>query len=166
MAARVAEACGGSVRDKTIAVLGVTFKPNTDDMRESPSLIILPWLQARGAKIRACDPQGAVNGKDLLPGVSWAENGIEAARDADLVVILTEWNEFRALDLSQLRQAMRGNVLLDLRNVYPPDAVAAAGLVHYGVGRGMQRSAGNLQPLPSRHASSEEGATHASAIAS
>jgi UDPglucose 6-dehydrogenase len=140
MAARIAEAIGGSVRDKTIAFLGVTFKPNTDDMRESPSLIILPWLQARGAKIRACDPQGAESGKDLLPGVLWAENAIEAARDADVVVILTEWNEFRALDLDELRNAMRGNVLLDLRNVYQPDAVAAAGLVYHGIGRGAVKS--------------------------
>jgi len=158
MAARVAEAGGGSVRDKTIAVLGVTFKPNTDDMRESPSLIILPWLQARGAKIRACDPQGAGKGKDLLPGVVWAESAIEAAQDADAVVVLTEWNEFRALDLAQLRDGMRGNILVDLRNVYSPTAAAAAGFVYHGIGRGMATSAGNGQSLPSRDASSDEDA--------
>jgi UDPglucose 6-dehydrogenase len=125
-------------------------------MRESPSLIILPWLQARGAKIRACDPQGAENGKDLLPGVLWAENAIEAARDADVVVILTEWNEFRALDLDELRNAMRGNVLLDLRNVYPPDAVVAAGLVYHGIGRGTVKSTGKGQSSPPLETSSSD----------
>ncbi len=85
------------MRDKTIAVLGVTFKPNTDDMRDAPSLVILPMLQARGAIIRACDPQG----EGLLPGVGWFANAMEVAEGADVLVVLTEWNEFRAVDLKQ-----------------------------------------------------------------
>ena len=150
MAARVAEACDGSVRDKTIAVLGVTFKPNTDDMRDSPSLIILPWLQARGAKIRACDPQGTRNGRDLLPDVVWTETALEAAEDADVALLLTEWNEFRALDLNQLRKAMRGNILLDFRNVYSPETAAEAGITYFGIGRGILNSARSIKSSPLR----------------
>ena len=135
MATRIESAVGGSVRDKTIAVLGVTFKPNTDDMREAPSLVILPMLQARGATIRACDPQGRRNAEALLPGVEWFANPLETAEGADLLVVLTEWNEFRALDLKQLRKVMRGNALVDLRNVYQPALAEAAGLTYSGVGR-------------------------------
>ena len=139
MAARIVEAAGGSVRDKTIAVLGVTFKPNTDDMREAPSLVILPMLQAKGAAIRACDPQGRQKGEELLPGVEWFPDAIETAKGADVLVVLTEWNEFRAVDLNQLRKEMRGNLLVDLRNVYQPALAEAAGFVYRGVGRGMLR---------------------------
>ena len=135
MATRVEEAAGGSVRDKTIAVLGVTFKPNTDDMREAPSLVIVPMLQARGAIIRACDPQGRRKGEELLPGMEWFANAVEAAEGADVLVVLTEWNEFRAADLKQLRQVMRGDALVDLRNVYAPALAEAAGFVYRGVGR-------------------------------
>ncbi|WP_244500340.1 UDP-glucose dehydrogenase family protein [Methyloceanibacter methanicus] len=136
MAARVEAAAGGTVRGKTVAVLGVTFKPNTDDMREAPSLVILPMLQARGAEIRACDPQGRSNAEELLPGVSWFADPLEAARDADVLLVLTEWNEFRALDLKALRATMNGDVLVDLRNVYAPKLAAEAGFVYTGVGRG------------------------------
>jgi UDPglucose 6-dehydrogenase len=159
MAARIATACGGSVRGKTIAILGVTFKPNTDDMREAPSLIILPWLQARGAKICACDPQGAVHGKDLLPDVVWAETPIKAAQDADAIVVLTEWNEFRALDLVQLRNGMRGNILMDLRNVYSPTAAAAAGFVYHGIGRGMVSSEPDATSFSSSLTDAEKSAS-------
>jgi len=143
MAARIEEAAGGSVREKTIAMLGVTFKPNTDDMREAPSLVILPMLQARGAIIKACDPQGRARGEELLPGVVWCANAMEAAEDADVVVVLTEWNEFRAADLKQLRAMMRGDVLVDLRNVYHPALAEAAGFVYSGVGRGAARMGAN-----------------------
>lgn len=136
MAMRVEAAAEGSVRDKTIAVLGVTFKPNTDDMREAPSLVILPMLQARGAKVRACDPQGRANAEALLPDVEWFAQPSDAAAGADVLVILTEWNEFRALDLTQLRGVMRGNILVDLRNVYSPKLAVAAGFAYTGVGRG------------------------------
>ena len=135
MAGRIEEAAGNSVRNKIIAVLGVTFKPNTDDMREAPSLVILPMLLARGARIRACDPQGRAKGEDLLPGVEWCNSVLETAQDADVIVVLTEWNEFRAVDLSELRKAMRGNVLVDLRNVYQPALAHAAGFVYRGIGR-------------------------------
>jgi UDPglucose 6-dehydrogenase len=140
MATRIEEAAGGSVRDKIIAVLGVTFKPNTDDMRDAPSLMILPMLQARGAIIRVCDPQGRSKGEDLLPGVGWFANAVEAAEGADVLVVLTEWNEFRAVNLKQLRQQMRGNVLVDLRNVYAPAVAEAAGFVYRGVGRGRHQA--------------------------
>lgn len=135
MATRIEAAAGGSVRDKTIAVLGVTFKPNTDDMREAPSLVILPMLQARGATIHACDPQGGANAEALLPDVEWFADPREVAEGADALVILTEWNEFRALDLKKLRGAMRGDVLVDLRNVYSPELAAAAGFSYSSIGR-------------------------------
>jgi UDPglucose 6-dehydrogenase len=143
MATRIEEAAGGSVRGKTIAVLGVTFKPNTDDMREAPSLVILPMLQARGATIRACDPQGRSKAEELLPEVQWFANAAEAAKDADILVVLTEWNEFRAVDLKQLHKIMRGNVLVDLRNVYQPALAEAAGFFYRGIGRGLQRVSTN-----------------------
>lgn len=143
MASRIEEAAGGSVRDKTIAVLGVTFKPNTDDMREAPSLVILPMLQARGATVRACDPQGRRKAEELLPGVAWFADALQTAEGADVLVVLTEWNEFRAVDLKQLRKVMRGRALVDLRNVYPPALAEAAGFTYRGIGRGMPRRPGN-----------------------
>jgi len=135
MARRIEEASGGSVRDKTIAVLGVTFKPNTDDMREAPSLVILPSLQSRGATIRACDPQGQKHGEELLPDVQWCRNPIEAAQGADVLVTLTEWNEFRAVDLKEMHEIMRGDVLVDLRNLFSSELAEAAGFNYTGVGR-------------------------------
>jgi UDPglucose 6-dehydrogenase len=135
MAARIEAAAGGSVRDKTIGVLGVTFKPNTDDMREAPSLVILPMLQARGARVRAYDPQGRCKGEEFLPGVEWREGALEVAESADVLVVLTEWNEFRALDLKRVRELMSGNVLVDLRNVYPEELAVQAGFVYHGIGR-------------------------------
>ena len=143
MAGRIEEALSGSVRDKTIAVLGVTFKPNTDDMREAPSLVILPMLQARGATIRACDPQGRSKGEELLPGVTWFNSAIETVEGADALVLLTEWNEFRAVDLRHFRNKMRGNVLIDLRNVYQQALAETAGFVYRGVGRGVGRPIAN-----------------------
>jgi UDPglucose 6-dehydrogenase len=150
MARRIEEAAGGSVRDKSVAVLGVTFKPNTDDMREAPSLVILPMLAARGARIRACDPQGRAKGEDLLPGVVWHDNALEAVQGADVLVVLTEWNEFRALDLAELRKAMRGNILVDLRNVFQPALAQAAGFAYWGIGRG------KLAPVNTKGASKYE----------
>lgn len=138
MATRVEAAAGGSVRDKTIAVLGVTFKPNTDDMREAPSLVILPMLQARGATIRACDPQGRERAEELLPGVEWFASPLETAKGADIIVVLTEWNEFRALDLKRLRETMRGDTLVDLRNVYSAELAEAAGFAYSGIGQASQ----------------------------
>jgi UDPglucose 6-dehydrogenase len=135
MATRIEAAASGSVRDKTVGVLGVTFKPNTDDMREAPSLVILPMLQARGARIRAYDPQGGANGEELLPGVEWCDSALEVAEGAEVLVVLTEWNEFRALDLKRAREFMLGNVLVDLRNMYPEALAKEAGFDYHGIGR-------------------------------
>ncbi|MDX2287710.1 MAG: UDP-glucose/GDP-mannose dehydrogenase family protein [Hyphomicrobiaceae bacterium] len=135
MAGRIAEAMGGSVRDKTIAVLGVTFKPNTDDMRDAPSLVIVPLLQEKGAKIRAVDPQGRKHGEALLPGVTWCKATLEAVAGADALVVLTEWNEFRALDLKKAKAKMAGDVIVDLRNIFDPAVAQAAGFRYRGVGR-------------------------------
>ena len=151
MATRIEEAAGGSLRGKVVAVLGVTFKPNTDDMREAPSLVIFPMLQTRGAEIRACDPQGQTKAKELLPGVTWCSGALEAADGADLLVVLTEWNEFRAVDLQETRKRMRGNVLVDLRNVYTPSLAEQAGFIYRGVGRGVVRRATNGASQPPRH---------------
>jgi UDPglucose 6-dehydrogenase len=136
MAARIEKAVGGSLRDKTVAVLGVTFKPNTDDMRDAPSLIIVPMLQEKGAVVRAYDPQGQKHGGPLLPGVVWVESALAAAQDADVTVVLTEWNEFRALNLDALKKTMRGAALVDLRNVFQPAEAADAGLSYSSIGRG------------------------------
>ncbi|MBL9061533.1 UDP-glucose/GDP-mannose dehydrogenase family protein [Tabrizicola sp.] len=133
---KIVDLCGGSLRDKTIAVLGVTFKPNTDDMREAPSLTIVPALVGAGAKVRISDPQGRHEGEALLPGVKWIENPYQAANDADLVVLLTEWNEFRGLDLAKLARKMATPQMADLRNIYDPAEVREAGFTAYvGVGR-------------------------------
>ncbi len=136
MAHRVEKAAGGSVRDKTVAILGVTFKPNTDDMRDAPSLVIVPMLQERGAAVRGFDPQGRKQGEPLLPGMTWCESALEALDGADVLVVVTEWNEFRALDLKAAKERMRGDVLVDLRNVFPPEQAAAAGFHYSGIGRG------------------------------
>jgi UDPglucose 6-dehydrogenase len=124
------------VNGKTIGVLGVTFKPNTDDMRDAPSLTILPALIGAGAKVRVCDPQGRREGEALLPGVTWRNTAYLATQDADAVVILTEWNEFRALDLARMAAKMTTPRMADLRNIYAPQAVLQAGFDRYlGVGR-------------------------------
>jgi UDPglucose 6-dehydrogenase len=136
MAIRVEEAVGGSVRNKTIAVLGLTFKPNTDDMRDAPSLVIVPMLQERGATIRACDPQGRRQAEPLLPGVVWCESANEAAEGADALVVVTEWNEFRALDLEAIKARMKGKTIVDLRNVFDADVARELGLSYSGIGRG------------------------------
>lgn len=135
MASRIERAAGGSVRDKVVAVLGVTFKPNTDDMRDAPSLVLVPMLLERGASVRAYDPQGRKHGEALLPGVLWCDSALEAAMSADIAVIVTEWNEFRALDLAALKSAMRGRVLIDLRNIYHPRDVTTEGFHYSSIGR-------------------------------
>jgi UDPglucose 6-dehydrogenase len=136
MAERVIAACGGSVAGKTIAVFGLTFKPETDDMRDAPSLVVVPRLVEAGATVRAFDPQGTAMAKPMLPGtVHYARNALDAAEGADALVLLTEWNEFRALAPQRLRAAMRGDVLLDLRNVYDPEAMRAAGFRYQSIGR-------------------------------
>jgi UDPglucose 6-dehydrogenase len=136
MVEKLLDLCDGSFNRRTIAVLGVTFKPNTDDMREAPSLTIVPALVGGGAHVRICDPKGRHEGEALLPGTDWLDSPYEAATGADLVVILTEWNEFRALDLSRLARVMATPRMADLRNVYSPSEAAKAGFAAYdGVGR-------------------------------
>jgi UDPglucose 6-dehydrogenase len=135
MAGRIERAVGGSLAGKTVAVLGVTFKPDTDDVRESPSLIIIPMLQERGATVRAYDPHARENAEALLPGAIWCGSALEAAEQADVTVVVTEWNEFRALDLNQLKSKMRGDILVDLRNVYLPKQAEAAGFIYSSIGR-------------------------------
>ena len=121
---------------KTIAVLGLTFKPETDDMREAPSLVIVPQLAAAGAHIRACDPQGVKEAKKLLGAdVEYLDSPYDAAKGADAVVILTEWNQFRALDIQRLKKAMRGNLFADFRNIYDREVLEKAGFVYIAVGR-------------------------------
>ncbi len=135
MADRIIAACGGSVKGKTIAVLGLTFKPNTDDMRDSVSLDVVPALQKAGAVIRAYDPAGMKEAKTLLKDVTWCDGPYAAMQDADAAVILTEWNEFRALDIKQMKAALKQPVLIDLRNVYSPADMRAAGFRYVSVGR-------------------------------
>ena len=136
MVDKILELCGGSVNGRTILVLGVTFKPNTDDMREAPALTIVPALVGGGAAVRVIDPQGRREGEALLPGVTWETDPYLAATGADLIVILTEWNAFRALDLSRLAAAMATPRLADLRNIYSRKDALASGFVAYeGVGQ-------------------------------
>ncbi len=135
MAEKVIEACGGSLAGKTVAVLGLTFNPNTDDMRDSPSLEIVPVLQAAGARVRAFDPVGVEEAKKLLDGIEWSENAYDAATGADAVAIITEWNEFRALNFTRLMKLMKSPVLVDFRNIYNPDEMAEAGFRYTCVGR-------------------------------
>ncbi|HEX5327041.1 MAG TPA: UDP-glucose/GDP-mannose dehydrogenase family protein [Acetobacteraceae bacterium] len=136
MAMRVIAACGGSVRGKTIAVLGLTFKPETDDLREAPSLPIIWRLVEDGATVRAFDPEGMEPARPILPaGVTYCRDALDAADGADALVLLTEWNEFRALAPERLAAAMRGRVLVDLRNVYDPAAMRAVGLEYQCIGR-------------------------------
>lgn len=136
MAMRVIAACGGSVRGKTIAVLGLTFKPETDDMRDSPSIPIVSRLVEDGARVRAFDPEGMEQARPLLPdAVVYCRDALDAAGGADALVLITEWNEFRAVSPVRLREAMRGQVLVDLRNVYDPVAMRRSGFEYHGVGR-------------------------------
>jgi UDPglucose 6-dehydrogenase len=135
MAGKVAAALGGEVAGKTVGVLGLTFKPDTDDMRDSPALDIIPALQGMGARVQAYDPEGMEEAAHLLPGVDFMDGPYEAASGADALVILTEWNAFRALDLGRLKLLMNAPVVVDLRNVYDPAQMKAAGFAYTGIGR-------------------------------
>jgi len=135
MSEKIVTACGGSVQNKTIAILGLTFKPNTDDMRESPSLSIVPALQTAGATIRAFDPQGMGEARELLPNTIFCSNAYEAMAGANALVVVTEWNEFRLLDLERVKELLLDPVMVDLRNIYNADEIARVGLNYYSVGR-------------------------------
>jgi UDPglucose 6-dehydrogenase len=135
MAKKVIQACGGDVEGKKIAVLGVTFKPNTDDMRDAPSLDIIPALQKAGAIIHAFDPEGMDEAAELLPDVAWTKDAYESIGDADAVVIITEWNEFRAMDLPRVKAAMSSPLMIDLRNIYDPKYMRDVGFEYHSIGR-------------------------------
>ena len=134
MAGKVATALGGDVRGKVIAVLGLTFKPNTDDMRDAPSLEVVPALQAMGASIQAFDPEGR-EARQLLRGVAFKDDPYEAVTAADAMVILTEWDQFRALDLDRVADLMKSKAIVDLRNIYRPDEMRRRGFAYTSLGR-------------------------------
>ncbi len=135
MADKIVDACGGAVDGKTIAVLGLTFKPNTDDMRDSPSLAIVPALQNAGATVRAFDPQGMKEAREMLSGTVFCENAYETMEGADALAIVTEWNEFRLLDLERVKGLLSQPLMIDLRNIYKPEEIIKAGFDYHSVGR-------------------------------
>ena len=132
---------------KDVAVLGLTFKPNTDDMREAPSLVIVPALMAQGAHVRAYDPHGMAEARRLIAGLETAAEPYGCIADADAMVILTEWDEFRALDLDRVKAALKSPIVVDMRNIYRADDMAAKGFQYFGVGQGQtsEQSAVDLQ---------------------
>src|SRR5438270_1022973 len=140
MAKRIDKICGG-LEGKTIAALGLTFKPNTDDMRDSPSLDILPALIEGGAKVRAFDPEGMAEAAKLMPELDYCADAYATMAGADALVLITEWNEFRALDLERVKALLRQPVVIDLRNIYTPEEMRAAGLDYHSIGRPRGRPA-------------------------
>jgi UDPglucose 6-dehydrogenase len=141
MVRKIVRAAGGSLAGKTVAVLGLTFKAETDDMRSAASLVVLPQLLKAGAAVRAYDPAGMANAAPLLPGIQLMANVAEALRGADLAVLMTEWAEFQALDLVEIAHLLRRPVLVDLRNLFEPEAAAAAGLAYHSIGRTARETA-------------------------
>ena len=135
MAKRIEAACGGNVKGKTIAILGLTFKPNTDDMRDSPSLDVIPSLQKSGAKIRAYDPEGMDEARELFEEIEYCQDAYQCMSGADIAVIVTEWNQFRALDLGRVAELLADKILIDLRNIYSVEEVQAKGLAYFSIGR-------------------------------
>ena len=131
MVDKILEACDDDLNGKVVTVLGVTFKPNTDDMRDAPALTIVPALVGKGAEVRVVDPKGRAEGEPLLPHVTWVENVYDAAAGSDLIVVLTEWNEFRGVNLAQMASAMRRPRMADLRNVFSAADAQAAGCETY-----------------------------------
>jgi UDPglucose 6-dehydrogenase len=135
MGRKIIAACGGTVRGKTIAILGLAFKPNTDDMRDAPALAIVTALQDAGAYVRGYDPESMEQAKPMLPGMSFADNAYACIEGADAVAILTEWDEFRALDLGRVRSLLKTPILVDLRNIYPLSEARSHGLAYSCIGR-------------------------------
>ncbi|MCK5546601.1 MAG: UDP-glucose/GDP-mannose dehydrogenase family protein [Rhodospirillaceae bacterium] len=135
MVDRVINACGGSLKGKTVAVLGLTFKPNTDDMRDSPSLDIVPAMVSQGATVRAYDPEGMAEAKTMMDGIEWCDETYSTMENADVLVIITEWNAFRGLDLTRVKEAMKTPIMVDLRNIYEPSEMFDAGFEYYCIGR-------------------------------
>jgi UDPglucose 6-dehydrogenase len=135
MVEKIEQACGGTLLGKTLAILGVTFKANTDDLRDSPSLTILPLLQAKGATLRAYDPEGMKEGKAVFEGVTWCQDSYAAATGSDALVVLTEWDVFSTLDFSLLKERLRAPLLVDLRNIYAAEDMLHAGFTYVSIGR-------------------------------
>jgi len=142
MAGRVERAVGGDLAGKRVGILGLAFKPNTDDMRDAPSIPLIAGLIERGAQVCAFDPVARRQAEPLFPTVEFCTNAEAVAAGADALVIVTEWDEFRALDLERIAGSMKGNVLVDLRNVYDPVEAQNAGLAYFGIGRGRRGVAG------------------------
>ena len=147
MADKIIAACGGSLAGKTLAVLGLTFKPNTDDMREAPSLVILPRLVPAGARIQAFDPEGMAEAQKLMPDLVYCHDAYQTMAGAAALVLLTEWNEFRGLDLGRVERSLASPLVIDLRNIYQPHEMAAAGLSYLSIGRPAQRVPPALRAL-------------------
>jgi len=145
MADKIIAACDGNARGKKIGILGVAFKPNTDDMRDAPSLTVIPILQQEGAHIIAYDPEAMDAARGMTDDVIWAEDAYAVAQGADILVIMTEWNEFRALDLNKVKQAMTGNTIVDLRNIYKPQDIEGKGLHYISVGRNAVTSTNDVE---------------------
>jgi UDPglucose 6-dehydrogenase len=135
MVKKIRDALGGSEAGKTIAVLGLTFKPETDDLREAPALSILPPLADKGARLQVHDPEGMEEAREMFPDYTYAASAYEACDGADAVVLMTEWNQYRALDLADVKARLKTPIFIDLRNVYTPEQMRAAGFEYYGVGR-------------------------------
>ena len=152
MARKVIAACGGAVRGKTIGILGLTFKPNTDDMRDAPSLAIITALLDAGANIRAFDPQGMAHAKDMIKNMTLATNAYACADGAAAVDIVTEWDDFRALDLERLKNVMAEPVLVDLRNIYRSEDMKRCGFRYVSIGRGLQGGTTENAPRTNGHA--------------
>jgi len=147
MADKIITACGGSLAGKTLAVLGLTFKPNTDDMRDAPSLAILPRLVAAGARIQVFDPEGMAEAQKLLPDLVYCQDAYQTMEGADALILLTEWNEFRGLDLGRVERALASPLVIDLRNIYQPHEMKAAGLSYLSIGRPAYRAPPPLRAL-------------------
>ena len=145
MAQRVVALLGDKPQGKTVGILGVTFKPNTDDMREAPSLTIIPALQNAGATVQAYDPVSMHEAQKMLDGVRWCHDPYSAAQGADILVIITEWNEFRALDLQKIKSALNRPLVMDMRNIYKPSDMQAAGFDYYSIGRAPMLSSTNVK---------------------
>ena len=135
MAQKIIDACGGSLDGKTVAILGLTFKPNTDDMRDSPSLDIIPALQAAGAKVRAYDPEGMDEARMMLDGIEYCDDAYDTLPNSDALVIITEWNVFRAMDMHRVKILLNSPVLVDMRNIYDPETMRELGFTYVSVGR-------------------------------
>ena len=135
MAQKIIDACDGSLEGKTVAILGLTFKPNTDDMRDSPSLDIIPALQAAGAKVRAYDPEGMDEARMMLDGIEYCDDAYDTLPNSDALVIITEWNVFRAMDMHRVKDLLNSPVLVDMRNIYDPETMRELGFTYVSVGR-------------------------------